>query len=104
MIVPQHDYFPRVREICDKYDVLFIADEVITGFGRTGEMFGLSHWGIEPDAFTFAKAITSGYFPLGGIGISDRIARVRCHRHGLDACLYLQCSSRRLGSRWRTST
>ena len=48
MIVPQPDYFPRIREICDKYDVLLVSDEVITGFGRTGRMFGLDHWGVEP--------------------------------------------------------
>jgi adenosylmethionine-8-amino-7-oxononanoate aminotransferase len=74
VIVPQDDYFPRIREICDKYDVLLVADEVITGFGRTGKMFGLMHWGIQPDMILFAKAITSGYFPLGGIGISEPIA------------------------------
>ena len=73
VIVPQDDYFPRIREICDQYEVLLVADEVITGFGRTGTLFGLQHWGIEPDMIQFAKAITSGYFPLGGIGISDEI-------------------------------
>lgn len=76
VIVPPNDYFPRVREICDKYQVLLVADEVITGFGRTGTMFGLEHWGIEPDMIQFAKAITSGYFPLGGIGVNDEIADV----------------------------
>ena len=76
VIVPQEDYFKRIREICDQYEVLLVADEVITGFGRTGKMFGLEHWGIEPDLMQFAKAITSGYFPLGGIGISDEIANV----------------------------
>lgn len=73
VIVPQEDYFPRIREICDQYEVLFVADEVITGFGRTGTMFGLQHWNVEPDMIQFAKGITSGYFPLGGIGISDEI-------------------------------
>lgn len=76
VIVPQDDYFPRIREICDKYDVLFVADEVITGFGRTGKLFGLEHWGVEPDMILFAKAITSGYFPFGGVGMSDKIASV----------------------------
>ena len=76
VIVPQDDYFPRIREICDKYDVLLVSDEVITGFGRTGTMFGLEHWGVQPDLIQFAKAITSGYFPLGGIGMSDTIAEV----------------------------
>jgi len=76
VLVPQDDYFPRIREICDKYEVLLVSDEVITGFGRTGRMFGLEHWGVKPDLIQFAKAITSGYFPLGGIGISDEIASV----------------------------
>lgn len=73
VIVPPDDYFPRIREICDQYNVLFIADEVITGFGRTGEMFALRHWNVEPDILSFAKGITSGYQPLGGIQISDGI-------------------------------
>ncbi len=73
VIVPQDDYFPRIREICDKYDVLLISDEVITGFGRTGTWFGLEHWGVEPDIMQFAKGITSGYIPLGGMGVSDTI-------------------------------
>ncbi|NTU83172.1 MAG: aspartate aminotransferase family protein [Chloroflexales bacterium] len=76
VIPPQDDYFPRIREICDKYEVLLISDEVITGFGRTGRWFGLEHYGIEPDIAQFAKAITSGYVPLGGIGVSDRIRDV----------------------------
>jgi putrescine aminotransferase len=73
VIVPPMDYFPRVREICDEYDVLLIADEVITGFGRTGEWFALGRWGVQPDIMSFAKGVTSGYLPLGGIQISDRI-------------------------------
>ena len=62
------------REICDQYDVLFVADEVITGFGRTGKLFALDHYGVQPDLMQFAKSITSGYLPLGGIGISDEVA------------------------------
>lgn len=76
VIVPPDDYFPRVREICTKYDVLFIADEVITGFGRTGKWFALSHWNVEPDIMSFAKGVTSGYLPLGGIMVSDKIRDV----------------------------
>lgn len=73
VIVPPDDYFARIRQICDAYDVLLISDEVITGFGRTGRWFGLEHYGVEPDIMQFAKGITSGYIPLGGIGVSDRI-------------------------------
>ena len=73
VIVPPDDYFARIREICSKYDVLLIADEVITGFGRTGRWFGLERYGVEPDIIQFAKGITSGYIPLGGIGVSDRV-------------------------------
>ena len=76
MIVPQDDYFPRIRAICDQYDVLFTADEVITGFGRTGTLFALDHWAVQPDIVQFAKAITSGYFPFGGIGIADAVMDV----------------------------
>ena len=74
VIVPPPDYFPRVRQICDQYDVLFAADEVITGFGRTGKLWALDHWNVQPDLVQFAKAITSGYFPFGGVGVNDAIA------------------------------
>ncbi len=74
VIVPPDDYWPRIREICDRHQVLLIADEVITGFGRTGDWFALGRYGIEPDIVSFAKGVTSGYFPLGGIGVSDAIA------------------------------
>ena len=67
VIVPPASYFPRLREICDRHDVLLITDEVITGFGRTGRWFALGHWGVEPDLVSFAKGVTSGYLPLGGV-------------------------------------
>ena len=73
VIVPPDDYFPRVREICTKHQVLFIADEVITGFCRTGHWFALTHWGVEPDIMSFAKGVSSGYLPLGGIMVSREI-------------------------------
>ena len=76
VIVPPPDYFARIREICSTHGVLLIADEVITGFGRTGRWFGLERYGIEPDIMQFAKGITSGYVPLGGIGVSDTIRDV----------------------------
>jgi putrescine aminotransferase len=70
---PSDDYFARVREICDRYDVLFIADEVITGFGRTGKWFALEHWNVQPDILSIAKAITSGYVPMGAFIVSETI-------------------------------
>jgi len=74
VIVAPDDYWPRIREICDRYDVLLIADEIITGFGRTGDWFALSRYGIAPDIVAFAKGITSGYFPMGGIGVNAKIS------------------------------
>src|SRR3954447_13143054 len=73
VIVPPASYFPRLREICDRHEVLLIADEVITGFGRTGRWFALGHWGVEPDLVSFAKGVTSGYLPLGGVLASKRV-------------------------------
>src|SRR5436309_2789590 len=73
VIVPPPSYFPRLREICDRHAVLLIADEVITGFGRTGRWFALGHWGVMPDIVSFAKGVTSGYLPLGGVIMSKTI-------------------------------
>jgi adenosylmethionine-8-amino-7-oxononanoate aminotransferase len=73
VIPPPAGYFERVRAICNKHEVLFIADEVITGFGRTGRWFALGHWKVEPDIVSFAKGVTSAYLPLGGIILSDRV-------------------------------
>ncbi|MGB2694747.1 MAG: aspartate aminotransferase family protein [Dehalococcoidia bacterium] len=70
VIPPTPGYWPRVREICDRHDVLLIADEVITGFGRTGRWFALEHWGVQPDVMTIAKAITSAYVPLAAFIVS----------------------------------
>jgi adenosylmethionine-8-amino-7-oxononanoate aminotransferase len=73
VIVPPAAYFPQLREICDRHDVLLIADEVITGFGRTGRWFALRHWGVQPDLVSFAKGVTSAYLPLGGLILSRRV-------------------------------
>ena len=70
---PPKEYWPIVREICDRYGVLLIIDEVICGFGRTGKMFGIEHFNIQPDIMTMAKGITSGYVPLGAVGCSDKV-------------------------------
>lgn len=76
VIVPPDDYFPLVRAICDRYEVLLIVDEVINGFGRTGRWFGAQNWDLRPDIMSFAKGVTSGYVPLGGIQVSDAIREV----------------------------
>jgi taurine--2-oxoglutarate transaminase len=75
LIIPPDDYWPRVREICSKYDILLIDDEVMSGFGRTGEWFAVNHWDVVPDIMTLAKGITSGYVPLGAVIVSEAIAR-----------------------------
>jgi adenosylmethionine-8-amino-7-oxononanoate aminotransferase len=73
IIPPPSNYFARLQEICREHDILLILDEVITGFGRTGRWFGMEHWGIEPDTVSFAKGLSSGYLPLGGVGLSRRV-------------------------------
>jgi len=73
VIVPPPDYLPLVREICDRHGVLLIADEVITGFGRTGRWFGLEHWNVAPDLMIFAKGVTSGYLPLSGVMMTEEV-------------------------------
>lgn len=72
-LVPPDDYFPRIREICDRYGVLLIADEVMTGFGRTGKNFCMEHWNVLPDLMTTAKGMTSGYAPMGGVIVRDAL-------------------------------
>jgi putrescine---pyruvate transaminase len=92
MIVPPASYWPLTRKVCDKYGVLLIADEVITGFGRTSEMFGTRLWGVQADLWCLAKGISSGYVPLGATAIDEQVARAFnddttglgavVHRHG----------------------
>ncbi|MGQ0656574.1 MAG: aspartate aminotransferase family protein [Chromatiales bacterium] len=75
MIIPPDTYWPEVNRICKKHGVLLIADEVICAFGRTGKWFGSDYFGIEPDLMPFAKGVSGGYLPLGGVLVSDRVAR-----------------------------
>lgn len=72
--VPPASYWPKLREVCDRYGVLLIADEVITGLGRSGALFGVRNWGVKPDIMCLAKGITSGYIPLGATLINERIS------------------------------
>ncbi len=73
VIVPPDGYLERIRAICDRHDILFVADEVITGFGRLGTPFGVQRWSVTPDVIAFAKGITSGYQPLGGVILHQRL-------------------------------
>lgn len=73
VIVPPSNYWPLIREVCDKHGVLLVSDEVVTGFGRTGSMFGARGWGVQPDIMNLAKGITSGYIPLGATVVNERI-------------------------------
>lgn len=73
IMVPPPGYMAGVREICDRYGIVFIADEVMAGFGRTGKWFGIDNFDVVPDLMTFAKGVTSGYVPLGGVAINDAI-------------------------------
>ena len=72
-LAPPPEYWPIVREICDRFGILLIIDEVICGFGRTGKMFGFEHFDVQPDLITMAKGITSGYVPLGAVGCTDKV-------------------------------
>jgi putrescine---pyruvate transaminase len=72
-IPPVPEYWPMVREICDKHDVLLIADEVMTGFGRTGKAFAMQHWNVLPDMLCMAKGITSTYAPFGALGLGEKV-------------------------------
>jgi putrescine aminotransferase len=76
VIVPPDSYWPEIQRICDKYDILLIADEVICGFGRTGNWFGSQTLGIRPDIMTIAKGLSSGYQPIGGSIVTDKVAEV----------------------------
>jgi putrescine aminotransferase len=82
VIIPPSSYWPEIQRICKKYDILLIADEVITGFGRLGEWFGSTLLGIEADLMPFAKGVTSGYLPLGGVMVSDRVIAVITDKGG----------------------
>ena len=76
VIVPPDTYWPEIQRICDRHGILLVSDEVICGFGRTGQWFGCETFGFRPDLMTFAKGVTSGYIPLGGVMVGERLARV----------------------------
>lgn len=82
VIVPPETYWPEIQRICDKHGILLVSDEVICGFGRTGHWFGCERFGFRPDLMTFAKGVTSGYIPLGGVMVGDRVADVLIEQGG----------------------
>ena len=82
VIIPPASYWPEIQRIVDKYEILLISDEVICAFGRLGHWFGYEKFGYKPDLVTFAKAITSGYIPLGGVLVGDRVAKVLIEKGG----------------------
>jgi putrescine aminotransferase len=82
VIIPPDSYWPEIQRIVDKYGILLVSDEVICGFGRTGRWFGCEHFGTRPDFLTLAKAITSGYLPLGALMVSERVASVMIEKGG----------------------
>ncbi|MDH3532152.1 MAG: aspartate aminotransferase family protein [Gammaproteobacteria bacterium] len=82
VIIPPDSYWPEVQRICNEYGILLISDEVITGFGRLGEWFGADYYNTQPDLMPFAKGVTSGYLPLGGVLVGDRVADVLIEKGG----------------------
>ena len=82
VIIPPATYWPEIQRICDKHGILLVSDEVICGFGRTGHWFGCETFGFRPDLMTFAKGVTSGYVPLGGVMVGNRVARVLIDQGG----------------------
>lgn len=82
VIVPPDTYWPEIQRICDKHGILLVTDEVICGFGRLGEWFGADYYGVKPDLMTFAKGVTSGYLPLGGVMVGDRVSDVLIDKGG----------------------
>ena len=82
VIIPPASYWPEIQRICERYGILLVSDEVICGFGRTGSWFGCETFGFQPDLMTFAKGVTSGYVPLGGVMVGERVARVLIEQGG----------------------
>ncbi len=82
VIIPPRTYWPEIQRICDRHGILLVSDEVICGFGRTGQWFGCETMGFRPDLITFAKGVTSGYVPLGGVMVGDRVAKALIEQGG----------------------
>ena len=82
VIIPPETYWPEIQRICSQYGILLVTDEVICGFGRLGQWFGADYYQVQPDLMTFAKGVTSGYLPLGGVMVGDRVGDVLIDKGG----------------------
>jgi putrescine aminotransferase len=82
VIIPPDSYWPEIQRICDRYGILLVSDEVICGFGRTGQWFGCEHFGTRPDLMSMAKALSSGYLPIGAVMVGDRVAKTLIAKGG----------------------
>jgi putrescine aminotransferase len=82
VIIPPDTYWPAIQDICRRHGILLVSDEVVCGFGRTGRWFGCEHFGFQPDLMTIAKGLSSGYLPIGGVMVSDKVAEVLIDRGG----------------------
>jgi hypothetical protein len=104
VIIPPDSYWPEIQRICDRYGILLVSDEVICGFGRTGQWFGCEHYGTRPDLMSMAKALSSGYLPIGGVMVGERVAKTLIAKggefgHGFTYSAHPVCAAR---WRWRT--
>lgn len=91
MFIPPDSYWPEIRRICDANDILLIADEIITGFGKTGQWFGFQNFGYEPDLFVMAKGLASGYFPISSVGIGKSVSQVLQGADEVFAHIFTNC-------------
>jgi putrescine aminotransferase len=82
VIIPPDSYWPEIQKICNEHGILLVTDEVICGFGRLGEWFGADYYDVKPDLMTFAKGVTSGYLPLGGVMVGDRVSETLIEKGG----------------------
>ena len=104
VIVPPATYWPEIQRICDQHGILLISDEVICGFGRTGHWFGCETFGTTPDLMTFAKGVTSGYVPLGGVMVGERVAQGADRAAAASSSTATPTPATRWPARWRSPT
>ena len=104
VIIPPDSYWPEIQRICDRYGILLVSDEVICGFGRTGQWFGCEHYGTRPDLMSMAKALSSGYLPIGGVMVGDRVAKTLIEQGRRVRAMASPTRRIRCALRWRWPT